>query len=254
MKNFFTLIFAGFISVASAQEKTVVFEQTFPAGKELEFTGYVRSVQVGSPIIAALKTFRDVKLKLEAEVSASSPEALFGAKFKPYLSEGKAPALHDFCWKQKTADNFLKYSVETSFHPEYDRNLITGGTLLFYNSTKKGTLKIRFFKLTAVEIEEKTASAETRKPAKTIVNDGTVPDRELEVKRDFFPAGVYYYTSEKALQNLAEKRKISTEESKCPAKPPMRSAMSSEKLTRITGQRGAIYGVAVRPAWHRDRN
>lgn len=212
MKGFFALIFTGLISMVSAQEKTVVFEQSFPAGKELEFTGYVRSVQVSHPFIAGLKNMRDAKLKLEAEVSASSPEALFGAKFKPYLSEGGTPALHDLCWKQKTTENFTKYRVETSFHPEYDRNLITGGILLFYNTTQKGALKIRSFKLTAVGIEEKTASEETRNPAKTIVNDGTVPVRELDVKRDFFPAGVYYYTSEKALQNLAEKRKVSTEE------------------------------------------
>ncbi|OQA85960.1 MAG: hypothetical protein BWY31_01579 [Lentisphaerae bacterium ADurb.Bin242] len=211
MKTFITLLFAGLLSAVLAQEKTVVFEKQYPKGQELVFPGYVRSVPIERNFIRTLSTLKSVKMRFEADVSASSPEASFGAKFRPFLREGENPPLHNFCWKQKIADGFTKITAENSFEPGFERNLLSDGTLLLYNCTQKGTITVRSFKLTATGIEEKQPD-ESQAPKKTIVNDGKVPDRELSVKRDFFPAGVYFYTSKEALLKLAEKRKISPEE------------------------------------------
>ena len=208
MKYFLSLLFGGLFFAASAEEKTIVFEQSFPAGKELEFSTYVRPVPIKQSWIAALRNFSRAALKCEVEASGSSPKAAFGMKIKFFLREGSAP-LRNLCWKQTMTDQYRKYVSEIPYDSDNEREQVCGGQLLVYNCTRNGTIKIRHIKLSATGNEEKNTGS-TPPEARKIVNDGTVPKQKLCKENLFFPAGVYYYTSGEALRTPAGKENLSS--------------------------------------------
>ena len=70
---------------------------------------------------------------------------------------------------------------------------------LVYNCTVKGTLLVHSIKMTVAGKCYTKAELKKKSSGKKIDPKGKIPLTPLTVKRDFFPAGVYFYVTENSL-------------------------------------------------------
>ena len=177
---------------------SAVFEKNFES--PLKVTKYVWSLDMDKKFSATVRKLKNQDLKVEMEVSSEDPGTLAGAKVKIFSKKKGGTLLAPIFWKKKAAAEKRVYKGEYAAKAEE----ASKAQFLIYNCGEKGTLLVHRIRVTVSGDCRTKEEMKKKSGGKTIDPKGPVPLTPLAVKRDFFPAGVYFYLSEKVLGGTPE--------------------------------------------------
>lgn len=172
---------------------TATFEKTFE--EPLKVNKYVWAYDVGGNFASTIRKLKNQLLTVEMVVSGEDKNTLAGAKVKLFSKRKGGTFLAPIFWKKKVTKE------KTLYKGVCDAKVIDASRVQFlvYNCTVKGTLLVHSIKMTVAGECYTKAELKKKSAGKKIDPKGKIPLTPLTVKRDFFPAGVYFYVTEKFL-------------------------------------------------------